>query len=48
MQKPIGVWMIFLIFGVAVPAFAGKGEIVFVETQVDLSSTGAAVVAYTV
>ncbi len=30
------------------PALAGKGEIVFVETQVDLSSTGAAVVAYTV
>ncbi|PIP38368.1 MAG: hypothetical protein COX19_13140, partial [Desulfobacterales bacterium CG23_combo_of_CG06-09_8_20_14_all_51_8] len=39
----------FIIFGFfAIPAFAGTGEIVFVETQVDLSATGAAVVAYTV
>ena len=46
-KKIILFVLIFLSF-FTVFAFAGKGEIPFVETQVDLQATGKAVVAYTV
>lgn len=42
----LSVFMILSFFTVF--AFVGKGDIVFVETEVDLQPTGAAVVAYTV
>ena len=48
MGKKIGLWMVLLWVGCISSAWAGKGQIVFVETAVDLQATGKAVVAYTV
>ena len=45
-RKNLFILICLLFYGF--PAMAGKGEIVFVETQVDLRNTGQAVIAYTV